>query len=405
MREAIVLATPVFFLLIAIELMVERRRTRRAVRHASGLAPYGPTRGGSAALADPRAARDYRFWDTVCNLACGSGQQVLGVFLLPLVIWTYEAVRVRFGLFALDAASPLVWGGTFLGVDCLYYWFHRSSHRVNLFWAAHAVHHQSEHYNQGVALRQSWLQQVFSFGFYLPLAVLGVPASVYLTCVAADTLYQFWIHTRLIQRMGPLEAVLNTPSHHRVHHGVEDAYLDRNHAGVLIVWDRLFGTFEPEAAEPSYGTVKPLRSVNPVWANLEPYVELWRRAGRMPRLWDRVQLWVRPPEWKGVGELPAPGPLRTDADYTLYEPAPSVGRALYGAVSFAVVLGMLLLLLGGTLSGPSCPPGLEAAVGVWILFSLGTLGGLAEQRPWFQGAELTRWVLLAALFAWRVALV
>ena len=189
--DAIALSIPVFFLLIGVELWVERRERRSL----------------------------YRLNDSLNDLACGTIQQLAGVFAKTALFAGYVVIFERFALFALDPASPWVWLAAFVGVDFCYYWFHRLSHEVNFLWAAHIVHHQSEEYNLSVALRQSAVQQFFSAPFYWPLALLGVPPKVFLLVEAFDTLYQFWIHTRTIGKLGPLEAVLNTPSHHRVHHG------------------------------------------------------------------------------------------------------------------------------------------------------------------------------------------
>src|SRR5207247_5460488 len=176
--------------------------------------------------------------------------------------------------------------------------FHRMSHEVNAFWAAHVVHHQSEEYNLAVALRQGAFQSSFSWVFYLPLAVIGFPPLLFLTVSSLDTLYQFWIHTRAIGRLGPLEWVLNTPSHHRVHHGRNPQYIDRNHAGTLIIWDRMFGTFEPEGHAVIYGVTEPIASWNPVWANFHAYRNLWADAKRAKHWWDKIRIWFMPPGWK-----------------------------------------------------------------------------------------------------------
>ena len=215
----IALAIPGFFLLMGVEALVARALGRRL----------------------------YRLNDSVNDLACGILQQVLGLFsrglLVGVYVWVYQVARLA----TLDAHSFWTFAGCLLGLDFLYYWFHRVSHESNLPWAAHVVHHQSEEYNLAVALRQSAFQPLLSWAFYLPLAVLGFPPLVFLTAASLDTLYQFWIHTRLIGRLGPLEWIFNTPSHHRVHHGQNPQYIDRNHAGIFIIWDRMFGTFEPEA--------------------------------------------------------------------------------------------------------------------------------------------------------------
>ena len=211
-------------------------------------------------------------------------------------------------------------------MDFFYYWFHRWSHEVNAGWAAHIVHHQSEEMNLAVALRQSVFQGALSWVFYLPLALVGFPPAMFLTVSALNTLYQFWIHTRAIGKLGPLEWVLNTPSHHRVHHGRNPKYIDRNHAGSLIVWDRMFGTFQEEEEEPVYGITRPLASWNPVWANFHYWAELWRTARRATRLQDRFRIFWKPPGWRPE-ELGG------------YEPAPRGGRRHVSQVRSAGAAG------------------------------------------------------------------
>jgi hypothetical protein len=176
------------------------------------------------------------------------------------------------------------------------------------------VHHQSEEYNFSVALRQSWFGQLTSWLFYVPLAIAGFPPAMFLVMTTLNTLYQFFIHTRLVGRLGPLEYVLNTPSHHRVHHGVNPRYVDRNYAGILIIWDRLFGTFEPEGDEPVYGLVKPLGSFNPLWANLHYWAQMADVARRTRRLRDKLRAFVAPPEWRPAdlgGPVVVPEPDRS----------------------------------------------------------------------------------------------
>ncbi|MEZ4241764.1 MAG: sterol desaturase family protein [Myxococcota bacterium] len=214
-----------------------------------------------------------RLDDAAVDLACGITQQVTGLFvkLLPLAAF---AVVAPLRLVSLDPASPVTHLVAFLGYDLGYYAWHRWSHVTNLGWATHVPHHQSEEYNLSVALRQSVTSGLSSWPFFLPLLLVGVPPEVLGLHGALNTLYQFWIHTEAVGRLGPLEWVLNTPSHHRVHHAINPEYIDKNYAGVLIVWDRMFGTFAPEVAEPVYGTVVPLRSFDPVWANAAAFAAL-----------------------------------------------------------------------------------------------------------------------------------
>lgn len=166
------------------------------------------------------------------------------------------------------------WIALFFIDDFAYYWFHRVSHESRLFWNFHVVHHSSEYFNLSVAVRQSWFSGLLHWIFYAPIMLLGFAPWMFATMHGFNLIYQFWIHTRFIDRLGPLEYVLNTPSHHRVHHGVNNPYLDKNYAGVLIIWDRLFGSFVAETEEPKYGIIKPVNTYNPIRINLHAWQEM-----------------------------------------------------------------------------------------------------------------------------------
>ena len=184
-----------------------------------------------------------------------------------------------------------------LGEDCCYYWFHRIHHEVRLFWAAHVNHHSSTHYNLSTALRQSWTTPLTGPIFWAPLAVVGFDPAAILVAQSISLIYQFWIHTELIDRMGPLEAILNTPSHHRVHHGRNVRYLDRNYAGIFIFWDRLFGTFEPESERVDYGLTKNIHTFNPVEIAFHEWKAIWRDV-RSATSWREAIAYVfEPPGW------------------------------------------------------------------------------------------------------------
>ena len=190
----------------------------------------------------------------------------------------------------------------FLLVDLAYYWGHRMSHEVNLFWGGHVVHHQSEEYNLSVALRQSSLQTVWTFAFNLPIALLGFDPVHFILISAFNTLYQFWIHTETIHKLpGPIEYIFNTPSHHRVHHGSDLKYLDKNHAGILIIWDRLFSSFQPEEERPVYGLTKNIESYNPVVIAFKTWGELFRKASESGSLKTALKYFIKPPGWSHDG--------------------------------------------------------------------------------------------------------
>jgi fatty acid hydroxylase family protein len=216
---------------------------------------------------------------------------------------------------------------------------------------------------------------------------------MFLTVTSANTLYQFWIHTRVIGRLGPLESVLNTPSNHRVHHGRDPKYIDRNHGGTLIVWDRLFGTYQAEEEEPVYGITKPLASWNPVWANFHYWAELLREARRTPRRADRLRLFAKPPGWRPAGlGGPIPAPDVNCASYRKFDTPLTQRRAAYVFVHFAVILTASAALLYAQARLPL--PVLLAGAG-FVLLSLVALTALIESRPWAPALEAAR------LLSWR----
>src|SRR5690348_12875952 len=197
------------------------------------------------AIADAVMRRElYEFKDTAASLAMGTGNVIIGLAAKALVFGVFTFIH-RFAIFNIGY-TWWAWLLVFFADDFSYYWFHRASHECRLFWASHVVHHSSQRYNLSTALRQSWTGTFMSWVFWMWLPLLGFRPMMVLTMQAISLLYQFWIHTELVRSLGPFEWVLNTPAHHRVHHGSNPRYIDRNHAGTLIIWDRLFGTFEPE---------------------------------------------------------------------------------------------------------------------------------------------------------------
>jgi hypothetical protein len=259
-----------------------------------------------------------------------------------------------------------------------------------LLWAVHVVHHQSEDFNLAVALRQAVLSPWTILPFHLPLALAGIPPLVFATVESFSTLYQFWIHTELCGRLGLFEWVFNTPSQHRVHHAVNPRYLDKNYAATLCVWDRLFGTFEPEREEPVYGLVKPLRSFNPIRAQVQPFADLAKLVSGL-RSGDRLRALVADPAWRPGGALDTPEV--TGAAMRKYDPAPSRGVIAYLAANLvlAVIGTTALLFTQFTLDLPR-----QAALAFLLLLTLLSFGGFLERRRWAVPVELARLGLVAA---------
>ena len=270
--QIIVLATPVFLALIGVELAIGRARARVG----------------------------YRLNDALSSIGLGVMSQVAAVFTAMLTLGIYVAVHERFTVWQLAPTSPWTWVIGLVAYDFLYYWHHRAGHRVALFWAAHVVHHQSEDYNLSTALRQTSSGWLVGWIFYLPMAIAGFPPLVFAVVALIDLLYQFWVHTEQVGRLGWFDRWFCAPSNHRVHHAVNDVYLDRNSGGVFLVWDRLFGTWaEEDPAVPCvYGTRAPLRSWNPIRANLQIYAELGRESWRATRWRDKLRVWLKPPGWR-----------------------------------------------------------------------------------------------------------
>ncbi len=348
---------------------------------------------GEAWLSHRTGKRFYRLHDTVGSLACGIGQTLLGLWVNVLAIAVYVFVA-RGAQWELPADSGGVWVASLIAVDFFHYWFHRASHRINFLWAGHAVHHQSEDYNLSTALRQSWVEPLMSVPFYLPLALLGVPVEVFVATHTLQTLYQYWIHTRVIDRLGVVDRVLNTPSNHRVHHAINPEYIDKNYAGIFILWDRIFGSYVPEQAEPAYGLVKPLASFDPYWANLSEWARI---ASISYASRSRSEAWyalIAPPEWlpRAMGGAQPVPPV--DRARTLFETRAGKGVDRYVCAQFALVLGAAGALLR---FAPAMEPWLLASWTAWLLLGLWTLPGLLQKRRVAPGVEAARVLVAPAM--------
>jgi sterol desaturase/sphingolipid hydroxylase (fatty acid hydroxylase superfamily) len=360
-----------------------------------------------------------RLNDSVADLSLGVLSQMSGIFTKFLAVGIFAWVETHWALqrwvpglpnwpegsfVAASAASPLgfevlpshllSWTAVFLLVDLAYYWSHRLSHQINLLWAGHVVHHSSEEYNLAVALRQSSLHGLFTWVFYLPLALAGIPWEMYVTTYALNLVYQFWIHTRAVGRLSaPAEWILNTPSHHRVHHGVNPKYLDRNHAGVFIIWDRLFGTFQPEEEEPVYGITTPLRSWNPLWANVHVFWDVARKVARADRWRDRWMYLFGPPGWRPDAEGGRPVPPEVSREtFEVWDTRIPAALAGYGFVQFVTVVVATFFLLARV---DALPVAHLAAGAFYLTVALAGIGGVFEAARWAAPLETTRLLVLA----------
>jgi sterol desaturase/sphingolipid hydroxylase (fatty acid hydroxylase superfamily) len=276
--DPVTLATPFFILAVILEI---------------GLARFAKTR------------TNYEARDTAASLMMGLGSTIVGLVfggvLAGATLWVYQH-----RLFSVPGTAIWAWIAIFLLEDMTYYWFHRLSHERRFWWAAHVNHHSSQHYNLSTALRQTWTGQINgSWTLWLALAFLGFPPWMIAIEKGISLVYQFWIHTEAIRKLpAPIEAVFNTPSHHRVHHARNPRYLDRNYAGILIIWDRLFGTFEPERADeaPRYGIVKNLGDFNLLRVAFHEWSAIGRDLMTARSVGDVFGYLFGPPGWRPGGE-------------------------------------------------------------------------------------------------------
>jgi alkylglycerol monooxygenase len=362
----IVLSIPIFFLLIGIELVVERLSHRKL----------------------------YRLPDAVANLSCGITSQLSGLFMRILAVGVYEILFYNFSLFTLER-NWIYWIALFLLVDLAYYWAHRMSHEVNLFWGGHVVHHQSEEYNLSVALRQSSFQVVWTFAFSLPLAIIGFDTKDFILISAFNTLYQFWIHTEMIDKLGWFEYVFNTPSHHRVHHGRDPKYIDKNHAGSLIIWDKLFGTFQKEEEKPTYGITKPINSWNAVWANFSHYATMANEMKQIPKWSNKIKYLFKKPGWlpDDLGGY-RPAPAVNKVTYQKYDTPAPVKVNYYVLFQYILCLAVTALFLFQQ-SKFSLPE--KGIISILISWWVVNCGVLFEHKKWVWVAEWVRLFLFASL--------
>jgi len=336
----------------------------------------------------------HRYNDSVTSLSMGMcllmSDALLKAYTFAVFIYLWE----HHSLFEFGAKDPITWIFFFFAVDLCYYGFHRFAHEINLLWGAHVGHHQSEEYNLVTALRQSAFQYGFSWVFYLPLAILGCPPQVFLVLFILLKLYQFWLHTQAINKIPVIEGILSTPSSHRVHHAKNPVYIDRNYGGTLVIWDRMFGSWQPElAGEPChYGTTRPLDTLSPIKANFQHWSML-AKDSLHTRFWrNKIGLWFKPTGWR-----PSDCQDASETESHLqksgckarekYDPQVSTLVKIYSGVSFLCVIAvaMMFIFLAPTL------PAMELALGtIIIIYGLVVVNDLLEGNKRFAWLEVAR---------------
>jgi len=268
----ITLAVPVFFLLILIEFL------------------YGLKVGKN----------NYKLSDTFTSIGLGLISRFPPMLNIGFqgAVFVYAGSYLNLELLPID--SPVTWIVAFLLYDLSYYWMHRMHHEIKVLWATHSVHHHGEEFNLSTALRQTSTGWLWKWIFYLPMIMIGVPGEVFVTVAGVNLVYQFWVHTKHIGHLGILEKIFITPMNHSVHHAKNEEYIDANYGGVFIIWDRMFGTYIPERPdiEPVYGTVKPLNSWNPIWANFQVFYQMVQDTIHTKKISNKIKIWYSSTSWR-----------------------------------------------------------------------------------------------------------
>ena len=360
----VILAIPLYFTLMAIELVYESISNRKT----------------------------YRINDAITNISTGVLSQVTGTFIKIFKIGFYTLVYQHFSFFQLESNWTTFWI-LFILFDLGYYWEHRLAHRVSLFWGGHSVHHQSEDYNLSVALRQSSTAMIWGFPIYLPLALLGFDPIQLVLVNGLNLIYQFWIHTEHINKLPSwFEAIFNTPSHHRVHHGRDPKYIDKNYAGVFIIWDKIFGSFQIEEERPNYGITKPLNSWNPVYANFAHYIDLYEHSKKARSWKDRAKIFFYPPGWLPdyLGGYDAP--REVNQHYQKYNQSNTLAINTYILVQFFAALGLNSYYF---FSNEDFTDSIKIIYSIWIILTTLMFGFLFEKNNWW--LSLLEYTRLAAI--------
>ena len=311
----ITLAVPAFFVLIFIELI------------------YGLVAGKN----------NYRLNDSFTSISLGLISRYIPLLGLGLQGAAFAYVAQYYNLKLFSSSSLWVWIFAFFLYDFCYYWMHRLHHEVKVLWATHVVHHHGEEFNLSTALRQTSTGFLWKWIFYLPIFIVGIPPEVFVTVAGINLVYQFWVHTEHIPKLGWYEYVFVSPSNHRIHHAQNKHYVDANYGGVFIFWDRLFGTYKEELDElkPIYGTAKPLRSWNPFKANLDIFAEMIKDSTRTKSIKNKIKVWFSRPNWR-PDDVKVSHPIyKNDLDnFEPYNPSTSFEVKIYSWIQLFFIMGL-----------------------------------------------------------------
>ena len=291
---------------------------------------------------------NYRINDALASMSLGLISRFVPLLGLGFQYVVYTYVAEEFNLSLLNSTETWVWVTAFFMYDLCYYWMHRLHHEIKVFWATHVVHHHGEEFNLSTAMRQTSTGFLWKWIFFLPMFLVGIPPNVFVTVAGINLIYQFWVHTEHIGKLGVLEYIFITPSNHRIHHAQNDDYLDANYGGVFIIWDRIFGTYidERDDLKPVYGTVKPLKTFNPLWANIEVFYQMILDSYHTKKWKDKIRVWFSPPAWRPDDVKDRYPVDKNDLNnFEKYDPEITKTEKIFAFFQFTMINGLTILML------------------------------------------------------------
>ena len=349
-----------------------------------------------------KGTNNYRLNDSIAAISLGLISRLPPLLNLGVqgIVWTYVATNLNMQLMPKD--SWVTWVIAFLFYDLCYYWMHRMSHEVKVLWASHVVHHQGEEFNLSTALRQTSSGWLWKWVFYIPMFMVGIPGEVFFTVAAINLLYQFWVHTEHIKTLGALELIFITPSNHRIHHAQNPEYIDANYGGVFIIWDRIFGTYIPERDDlkPIYGTVKPLRSWNPIWSNLEIYHQMIRDTIHTKTLKNKIKVWFSSTRWRPEDVYQKFPHVTNDLnDFEKYDPDTDKTTKFFTSTQFIInssISTIIIFTIADQSYLQSC------MLAMMLVISTTLVTSIIENKKWGYQSEFARAIFTILLFYFGV---
>ncbi len=360
-------AIPIFLLFIAIEYWVVQKKKL----------PY------------------YHLHSSIANISIGLAERLADVFVAGMFYFVYKYLQTNYGLFHIESGI-LLFLALLLITDFVWYWYHRLAHEINILWAVHIVHHQSEDFNYTASARITVLQSFVRTGFWCVLPILGFPAEMITTVLIIHGTYPFFTHTRVIKKLGILEYVLVTPSHHRVHHASNEKYLDKNYGDVFIIWDKLFGTFKKEEEEPVYGLTHPLKTYSFLWQHFHYFIELIVETKKKKGILNKLKVFFAKPNIVSIE-------ARKEAEI-LFSIKRNEGH-LNQPLNTYVVWQMLILvscLFGFVLFEHQLSLFVKIVFACLVILTLINCGALMEQKKWIFSVELIRFSVLSVAIVYSV---